>query len=163
RIAAPRPNQNRLPEKSRLPRARSTGLRTGVSRGAISSSFLNPTSKPLQPHLTLCSFPGSIRDELGVAFNPPGGRVAFIAGLAVGLVGFLVVLGPLLFLPAGTLSWPRAWYFIRVNVIAQLTTVLTLLPGHLGLLDQRLQSPIQPEQPLADRIFVVFFLFNFIA
>ena len=123
-----------------------------------------PAGEELDPALTPLGFRTWIPDRsLRVAFNPPGGRLLFAARLVVSSLAYLVVLGLLLFVPAGTFAWPRAWWFLGVNIVAQLVTVLSFLPGHPGLLDQRLQSPIQRDQPFADRIFVVFFAFTFIA
>jgi protein-S-isoprenylcysteine O-methyltransferase Ste14 len=58
----------------------------------------------------------------------------------------------LLLLPAGTLDWWRAWVFIGVAFIAIAAMALNIFASNEGLLDERLKSPLQRGQPLADKI-----------
>jgi protein-S-isoprenylcysteine O-methyltransferase Ste14 len=64
----------------------------------------------------------------------------------------------LLFLPATTLHWWRAWLLLGVAFMGMVAGVVNLARGHEGLLKERLKSPVQKGQPLADKIVVVFYL-----
>ncbi len=81
--------------------------------------------------------------------------------MVVRSVVFAVVLGVLLFWPAGTLAWPQAWIFIVLFVGWGLGMGVWLLKADPGLLAARMQSPLSKEQKPTDRavmaaIFVVF-------
>jgi protein-S-isoprenylcysteine O-methyltransferase Ste14 len=75
----------------------------------------------------------------------------------------LAIFGVLLFLPAGTLHWPRAWWFMGVVLVANLASMAFIFRGHEDLLDERLKPPVQKGQPLADRLLVVTLLIAFVA
>ncbi len=81
--------------------------------------------------------------------------------LAVSVVMHMVILGGLLFLPAGTLDWWRAWLLIGTIFSGSLVSAARLFPGRKDLLKERLKSPIQKGQPLADKIVLMFFLMSF--
>ena len=85
----------------------------------------------------------------------------FIVKLIVGTIINLGLFGGLLFLPAGTLAWWRAWVFIGVVFVATVATLVSLFPGHKDLLDERLKPLFQEGQPLADKIFVLLFIPSF--
>lgn len=72
--------------------------------------------------------------------------------LAVSIVIQLAAFAALLFLPAGTLQWPRAWFLFGIVCAATLASLATLLPDRTGLLNERLKLPIQKGQPFADKI-----------
>jgi protein-S-isoprenylcysteine O-methyltransferase Ste14 len=78
-----------------------------------------------------------------------------------GAIYSLAVFGVLLFVPAGTLKWPRGWWFMGVVFVANIATMLTIFRGHEDLLDERLKSPIQKGQPLADKILITALLAGF--
>jgi len=61
------------------------------------------------------------------------------------------IIALLLFVPAGTLNWPRAWVTIGILLFGSVITVADLLRVSPALLDERLKSPFQKEQPLADK------------
>jgi hypothetical protein len=63
----------------------------------------------------------------------------------------------LLFLPAATLHWWRAWLLLGVIFMGMVGAVVSLARGHEGLLKERLKPPVQKGQPLADRIIVVLY------
>jgi len=63
--------------------------------------------------------------------------------------------GMLLFLPAGTIDWWRAWVFIAVVFAAAFAIAVNVLAHSEGLLDERLKSPFQKGQPLADKIILL--------
>lgn len=72
-----------------------------------------------------------------------------------------VIFGGLLFLPAGTLHWPRAWIFIAVVLLATASTLLIVFPQREELLRERLKPPIQQSQPIIDKVLVSLFLLGF--
>ena len=84
-----------------------------------------------------------------------------IVKLAVGIILQTAILGSLLFLPAGTLGWWRAWLLIGIIFSGSLASSAWLFPRHKDLLTERLKSPIQKGQPIADKIILVFFLISF--
>ena len=70
------------------------------------------------------------------------------------ILGFAV----LLFVPAGTLRWPGAWVFLAFMVAAALGFGGWLAKKNPGLLAERMRSPIQADQPSADKkLLAVFF------
>ncbi len=70
----------------------------------------------------------------------------------------------LLFLPAGTWWWWRAWVFIGVMCVMLPVAALAagVFPTDADFLNERLKPPIQHGQPLADKVFVLLFLNAFI-
>ncbi|HEY9825133.1 MAG TPA: isoprenylcysteine carboxylmethyltransferase family protein [Stenomitos sp.] len=74
-----------------------------------------------------------------------------------------IIFGGLLFLPAGTLDWWRAWVFVGVIVISAIATVVTVFRADDALWNERLKPPIQEGQPLPDKIITVLFLAAFLA
>jgi protein-S-isoprenylcysteine O-methyltransferase Ste14 len=81
--------------------------------------------------------------------------------LIVGIVMQTVILGCLLFLPAGTFDWWRAWLFIGILCAGSAASSAALFPGRRDLIRERLKSPIQKGQPLADKIVLTLFLLLF--
>ena len=79
----------------------------------------------------------------------------FILKLIVGLVINMAIFGGLLFLPAGTWDWWRAWMFLSVLFVAYVATMVTVFPGREDLLDERFKPLIQKGQPAADKIVVL--------
>ena len=75
----------------------------------------------------------------------------------------LIFYGVLLFAPAGTLDWPRAWFFLAVLFVAILVTVAILFPGHQALMRERMKPPVQKGQPLADKVLILLFLVGYVA
>lgn len=75
------------------------------------------------------------------------------------LIAFVVVntgiFGVLLFVPAATTSWPRGWIFVTVVFVATSAMAVKVLARNEGLLDERLKSPLQKGQPLADKIILL--------
>ncbi len=87
------------------------------------------------------------------------------AMLAFKLISYSVIslcfMGGLLFLPAGTFDWWRAWVLMGVMAAGSALSVLKLFPNHKDLIRERLKSPIQKGQPIADKIIVFFLLLIF--
>jgi protein-S-isoprenylcysteine O-methyltransferase Ste14 len=82
-------------------------------------------------------------------------RVKQIAGIFLNVVIF----GVLLFGPARTLSWPRAWVLLGVIAVAATLSVFAIPED---LLNERYKPPIQRGQPVADKIVIVLLLVSFI-
>jgi hypothetical protein len=76
----------------------------------------------------------------------------FIFKLIVGLVINMAFFGGLLFLPARTWEWWRAWVFLGVLFIAYVATMAIVFPGKEELLDERFKPPIQEGQPTTDKV-----------
>jgi protein-S-isoprenylcysteine O-methyltransferase Ste14 len=67
----------------------------------------------------------------------------------------------LLFVPAGTLHWWRAWMFLAVTVAVMAGAVFSILPGNADLFSQRAKGVIQKGQPLWDRVLVILLLVSY--
>jgi protein-S-isoprenylcysteine O-methyltransferase Ste14 len=76
----------------------------------------------------------------------------YVLKLIASCVLEVVLFGALLFLPAGTVEWWRAWVFLGVVFIAAAATMFGVFRGNEEFFNERLKSPIQNEQPLADKI-----------
>jgi protein-S-isoprenylcysteine O-methyltransferase Ste14 len=83
------------------------------------------------------------------------------------MVGKLIVrtfvwfgaMGALMFLAAGTWRWPGAWIYLIGMMALSLVSGLWMARRDPGLLAERLGSPVQKDQPTADKILlIVFFL-----
>ena len=61
----------------------------------------------------------------------------------------------LLFVPAGTLHWWRAWVFLAVTVAVIAGAIFSILPGNAELFSQRARGIIQKGQPGWDRVLVI--------
>jgi protein-S-isoprenylcysteine O-methyltransferase Ste14 len=78
--------------------------------------------------------------------------------LISGVVLNVAIYGGLLFLPAGTLHWWRAWVFLGVVFVGTVVSTAVLFRINKGLLEERFKPPIQKEQPLADKIVMILLL-----
>ena len=70
---------------------------------------------------------------------------------------WIVVMGALLFVPAGTLHWPAAWVFLGTIAILGISCGLWLARTDPALLAERMHPMMQSDQPLADKIFMLAF------
>ena len=82
--------------------------------------------------------------------------------LLVTIVFFLLMIG-LLFMPAETVGWPAGWAFIAIFFGFNLLVVRMLARNDPALLEERMSSPIQRNQPLWDKVLVSVFLPLFVA
>lgn len=64
----------------------------------------------------------------------------------------------LLFVPAWTLNWPRAWILLGATFVGMLVTRLWVFRANPGLLAERRKPPLQAGQPGADKWLVVAFV-----
>ncbi len=85
-----------------------------------------------------------------------------IIKLIFGVLLDVAIFGGLLFLPAGTLDWWRAWVFLGVVFIAAAAGTVSLYRVNKALLEKRFKPPIQKGQPLADKIIVLLLIASFL-
>lgn len=88
-------------------------------------------------------------------------RLATRAWLAI--VFLLVVLGLLLFVPAGTVDYWQAWVYLGIFVVSSSITTLDLLKRDPALLERRMRAGPGAEQRLAQKIIMVFTSLGFTA
>jgi len=80
-----------------------------------------------------------------------------IARLLIQNVIWIVGMGAVLFVSAGTLHWPAAWAFLSTMAVLGLAFGLWLAKADPALLAERMNSMMQPQQPASDKIFMVVF------
>jgi protein-S-isoprenylcysteine O-methyltransferase Ste14 len=68
----------------------------------------------------------------------------------------------LLFAPAGTLHWWRAWVFLAVTVSVMALAIFNILPDNSGLFSERARGVIQKGQPLWDRVLVILLVVSYV-
>jgi protein-S-isoprenylcysteine O-methyltransferase Ste14 len=69
-------------------------------------------------------------------------------------IGWIVAMGALLLVPAGTWRWPAAWVFLTAMTLIGVFAGLWLLKTDPELFAERMRVTAQDEQPPADKIFV---------
>jgi len=79
----------------------------------------------------------------------------FIFKVILSLLYVLAIYGGLLFLPAGTWDWWRAWLFLGIIATATVATLFAVFRNNQDLLNERFKSPVQAGQPFIDKIIVV--------
>jgi protein-S-isoprenylcysteine O-methyltransferase Ste14 len=83
-------------------------------------------------------------------------RFKQLAGIVFNTFFFTVML----FVPAGTIRWPRAWIFLGVVFVGTAVTMFVLSED---LLNERFKPPVQRGQPLFDQIGIFVFVGSFVA
>jgi protein-S-isoprenylcysteine O-methyltransferase Ste14 len=73
---------------------------------------------------------------------------------------WIVVMGALLFVPAGTLHWPAAWVFLGTMALIGMSTGWRLAKTDPALFAERMRPMMQDDQPAADKKFVLVFGFT---
>ena len=73
----------------------------------------------------------------------------------------VAIFGGLLFVPAGTLGWWRAWVFLGVVFVGVVASTVSIFRVNKDVLAERFKPPIQKGQPLADKTVVVLLLAGF--
>jgi protein-S-isoprenylcysteine O-methyltransferase Ste14 len=81
-----------------------------------------------------------------------------IAGVVFNVAFYTV----LLFVPAGTLHWWRAWVFLVVTVAVMAAAVFSILPDNADLFSQRAKGVIQKGQPLWDKVLVILLVVSYV-
>jgi protein-S-isoprenylcysteine O-methyltransferase Ste14 len=82
----------------------------------------------------------------------------FIFKIIVAILYNIAIFGGLLFLPAGTLEWWRAWMFLGIVFVGTVVTMVGVFRNNEDLLNERSKLPVQQGQPLVDKILVVLIL-----
>jgi protein-S-isoprenylcysteine O-methyltransferase Ste14 len=82
-----------------------------------------------------------------------------IAKLVLQNLIWIVAMGALLLVPAGTLHWPGAWVFLGTIAVLGITGGLWLAKTDPALLAERLRPMMQNNQPAADKKFMLAFGF----
>jgi protein-S-isoprenylcysteine O-methyltransferase Ste14 len=85
-----------------------------------------------------------------------------ISKLIVGISIQMAVFGCLLMLPAGTLTWWRAWVFIGVVFVGTIQSTVGIYRVNRAVLNERMKPPLQKGQPFADKIIVLLFIATFV-
>jgi protein-S-isoprenylcysteine O-methyltransferase Ste14 len=86
-----------------------------------------------------------------------------LASLIIKTIIWLIILGALLFVPAGTLAWPQAWIFLTELGVTGALITRWLYVHDPALLAQRLASPLQRDQAAWDRVFMICVMLLFCA
>jgi len=79
-------------------------------------------------------------------------------GNSIKALFWIVSIGALLFLAAGTLDWPGAWIFMAEFVIGGIAVTLWLAWRDPGLLKERMAGPFQKGQVFWDKVFIGFII-----
>jgi protein-S-isoprenylcysteine O-methyltransferase Ste14 len=82
--------------------------------------------------------------------------------LIVGVVAYVALFAVLLFVPAGTVEWRRAWVLLGVLLVARTATVWSVARVNPELMVERTALPIHRGQPV-DRVLVSLFMASFAA
>lgn len=85
-----------------------------------------------------------------------------ILKVVAGVVFNVAFYALLLFAPAGTLHWWRAWVFLAVTVAVMAAAVLSILPDNADLFAERAKGIIQKGQPLWDRVLVILLVVSYV-
>ena len=80
-----------------------------------------------------------------------------IAKLLLQNLIWIVAMGSLLFVPAGTLHWPEAWAFLTTIGVFGVAGGVWLAKIDPALLAERMRPMLQDDQPAADKKFVLAF------
>src|SRR5450432_4825958 len=80
-----------------------------------------------------------------------------IAKLLLQNLIWIVAMGALLFVPAGTLHWPAAWIFLGTIGVFGVAGGLWLAKIDPALLAERMRPMMQNDQPAADKKFMLAF------
>jgi protein-S-isoprenylcysteine O-methyltransferase Ste14 len=76
----------------------------------------------------------------------------FLLRLALGVAAQVALIAALLFVPAGTWRWPRAWVLLGVFAGLSVIAIAVMLRRHRGVLEERMRPPLQRDQPAADKV-----------
>ena len=79
------------------------------------------------------------------------------------IAGYTVLFAILLFAPAHTLHWWRAWILIAVLVIVRIISAISVLRVNKTILGERAKIPIQSGQPFIDKILITLFMGSYAA
>jgi protein-S-isoprenylcysteine O-methyltransferase Ste14 len=100
-------------------------------------------------------FAGKLRNP----WRNEGTLMTIINRLLLQNLMWMVGLGALLLVPAGTLHWPAAWICLATTGVMGLAAGLWLARVDPGLLEERMRPMMQEGQPAADKRFMLVFGF----
>jgi protein-S-isoprenylcysteine O-methyltransferase Ste14 len=86
----------------------------------------------------------------------------FVPKLVAGVAFNVAFYALLLFVPAGTLHWWRAWVFLAVTIAVMAVVIFSIFPDNADLFSQRAKGVIQKGQPLWDRVLVILLVVSFV-
>ncbi|MGZ5967645.1 MAG: hypothetical protein ACXWP4_08255, partial [Polyangiales bacterium] len=86
-----------------------------------------------------------------------------VVRLALSMIAQVVLLGALIFVPAGTFAYTRGWTFLAVHVVASVVTIVALLPNHRGVIEERMRPPVRADQPAADVALTIVLVLSLLA
>jgi protein-S-isoprenylcysteine O-methyltransferase Ste14 len=72
--------------------------------------------------------------------------------LAIRIVEIFLLFAVPVFLSAGTIAWPEAWFFVAISTLGGISIGLRLWRNDPALLAERMKPLLQPGQPLWDRL-----------
>jgi protein-S-isoprenylcysteine O-methyltransferase Ste14 len=75
--------------------------------------------------------------------------------VALALIAEMLLFAAVLFGGAGTWRWPEAWIFLLLFFGATAALTAWLARHDPALLDERMKSPVQKDQPVWDRVFLL--------
>ena len=70
----------------------------------------------------------------------------------MGVVAYVTLFAILLFVPAGTLAWGRAWVLLAVLLVVRTAGALAVFRVNPALLRERAKLPVQRDQPWTDKL-----------
>jgi hypothetical protein len=85
-----------------------------------------------------------------------------IPKVIAGVVFNVALYALLLFVPAGTLHWWRAWVFLVVSVAVMAVAIFSILPDNADFFSQRAKGIIQKGQPLWDRVLLILLVVSYV-
>ena len=87
----------------------------------------------------------------------------FLRKLIVGVVWNMASLAVMLFLPASTLDWWRAWVLVGVVGVCFVAMMVGVLRTRPELMKERFRSIVQKGQPFVDRVLLLAFVVSYTA
>lgn len=69
-----------------------------------------------------------------------------------GVVAYVTLFAMLLFFPAGTLAWGRAWVLLAVLLVVRTAGAIAVFRVNPALLRERARLPVHRDQPRADKL-----------
>jgi protein-S-isoprenylcysteine O-methyltransferase Ste14 len=84
-----------------------------------------------------------------------------LAGPFIRVLAYVGMVGCLLFAPARTLDWWRAWALLGVLLVVRVLGTLSVRRANPELLAERAKPLVQPGQPLADRMLLPGFMASY--
>ncbi len=82
----------------------------------------------------------------------------FVRKIILSVAWNFAIFGAMLFLPARTVHWWRAWVLLGVLLVATVATMVGVFRTRQDLLRERMKGVIQKGQPTVDRVIVLAFV-----